>query len=245
MTDTLWDDPQRDFRQRYQLPVHFTWDQNDLPAIDYRGYIAVTKSLLPAAPSKLLDVGCGDGFIAAQLLEEGYQVTGVDYSDRAIAFANILVPNGDFQVGDVRELAKQAQWAGAFDSAIFIEVLEHIPPEYHLETLRAIGQCLKVGGTLIMSVPSVNIPVNRWHYKHFERDEGQKLCEEAGFKVTKVVNQLRVSPLTHPRLWRYLNNPLVDFKVVRRRLGQLLLNRFNTTDNPADASRYIYQLTKS
>ena len=239
MSDTLWDDPQRDFRQRYQLPVHFTWDQNDLPAIDYRGYIAVTESLLPSAPCRLLDVGCGDGFIAAQLLESGYNVTGVDYSERAIAFAKILVPDGTFHVGDVRELAKQAQWHAQFDTAIFIEVLEHIPPDYHLETIKAIGQCLKLDGTLIMSVPSIHIPLNRWHYKHFERDEGRKLREAAGFEVMRIVNQLRLSPLTHPRLWRYLNNPLVDFKLIRRRLGNLLINRFNTTDDAAKAGRYI------
>jgi len=80
----LWDDPSRDFRQRYQVPEHFLWDPYELKSIDYEGYLSVAFSLLPPPPLSVLDVGCGDGWVAAKAIQQGYNVTGIDYSERAI-----------------------------------------------------------------------------------------------------------------------------------------------------------------
>lgn len=48
------------------------WIKNTVPAADY---------------PRLLDIGCGPGIYAEKLNEEGYQVTGVDFSKRSIEYA--------------------------------------------------------------------------------------------------------------------------------------------------------------
>lgn len=44
------------------------------------------KSIIPAG-SKILDLGCGPGLYTKILSDEGYDVTGIDYSRRSIAYA--------------------------------------------------------------------------------------------------------------------------------------------------------------
>ena len=240
----FWDDPSRDFRQRYQVPEHFLWDPYDLKTVDYEGYVEIALGLLPKPPCLVLDVGCGDGWVARKATKRGYTVTGVDYSERAIGFARLMVPEAQFHVGDVRALANNSDWKDRFEAALCIEVIEHIPVEYHVSVLLAIRYCLVAGGTLVLTVPSIYVPLNRWHYKHFTVEEGAQLLRQGGFEVQGIVNQHVLTPLSSPFLWRLLRNRFYDFRAARVILKSVLSKRFSTTDNPRRAGRYIYQAVK-
>ncbi|WP_254189352.1 class I SAM-dependent methyltransferase [Nocardia noduli] len=58
----------------------------------------------PIPGSRLLDVGAGTGRDAARLAEIGYRVTGIDISDRMVAYASAKYPGQDFRVGDARDV---------------------------------------------------------------------------------------------------------------------------------------------
>ncbi|WP_338604022.1 class I SAM-dependent methyltransferase [Sulfolobus tengchongensis] len=53
---------------------------------------------------KILDVPCGVGRVAYFLAKRGYDVTGIDISERMIAMAKSNIQNGKFVVGDMRRL---------------------------------------------------------------------------------------------------------------------------------------------
>lgn len=44
-------------------------------------------STVVAKDAKILDLGCGPGLYTKRLSEMGYDVTGIDYSKRSIAYA--------------------------------------------------------------------------------------------------------------------------------------------------------------
>lgn len=46
------------------------------------------ERLLPADGSPILDVGCGNGFVANRLIRKGYDVYGIDASRQGIAIAD-------------------------------------------------------------------------------------------------------------------------------------------------------------
>jgi hypothetical protein len=143
-------------------------------------------------------------------------------------------------VVDGREIGEKKEWHGRFPVAIHIEVLEHIPLQYHSRVLTGIRRCLQPGGILVLTLPSTNIPVGDWHYKHFTLEEGAALLSESGYEVKTVVNQCLVTPLFSRPVTRLLRNHYYDLRFVRRALRRLFLTKLNITGNPARAGRYIF-----
>lgn len=72
------------FRYRLLYRIGFTpWDQDHIPA----ELSALVEGPTALTPGRALDVGCGTGTHAVYLAEHGWQVTGVDAVNRALARA--------------------------------------------------------------------------------------------------------------------------------------------------------------
>ncbi|MDW7696019.1 methyltransferase domain-containing protein (plasmid) [Flammeovirgaceae bacterium SG7u.111] len=122
-------------------------------AVDIKRLNFITKAieLYTSGNRKVLDVGCGNGLISMQLGQLGYNVKGVDISDKAIgkAIANNTLPNVSFEVADAEALTIQNK---KYDVVICSEVLEHLyEPGSMLETLR---ELIAENGILIVTVPN-------------------------------------------------------------------------------------------
>jgi len=114
----------------------------------------------------VLDIGCGDGRLVNELAARGHSpVTGVDIDERAIMFAKAFSqsPNVTFISGDLNTLPKQA-----FKVATAIEVIEHISDENIAEFVSGIRDRVTDDGTLVVSVPTTNVPVTREHHRHYD-----------------------------------------------------------------------------
>lgn len=62
-------------------------------------WAALLLPLMPAAPARILDLGCGTASLAVLLAEAGHQVCGVDSSVRMLAVARAKVMAAGVQVG--------------------------------------------------------------------------------------------------------------------------------------------------
>jgi len=74
------------------------------------------------APSSVLDVGCGPGFLMLFLQELGLEVNGVDFSPATVALAPDEV-RGRISIGPVEKLEAAD---ASFDLVICREVIEHL-----------------------------------------------------------------------------------------------------------------------
>jgi 2-polyprenyl-3-methyl-5-hydroxy-6-metoxy-1,4-benzoquinol methylase len=74
----------------------------------------------------VLDVGCGNGALAAEFSRSGYRVTGIDMASRGIEIARANCPEGRFEVlpADHQLLERLAE--EPFDLVYSIEVIEHL-----------------------------------------------------------------------------------------------------------------------
>ncbi|HYG37023.1 MAG TPA: class I SAM-dependent methyltransferase [Cytophagales bacterium] len=122
-------------------------------AIDLKRLRFITDNLKRYAPNgkKILDVGCGNGNISIHLGKLGYEVLGIDISDKAIAKASAYndLPNVKFEVRSAEEIVASGV---KYDGIICSEVLEHLnAPE---KLLSVIHQILKDDGVLIVTVPN-------------------------------------------------------------------------------------------
>jgi 2-polyprenyl-3-methyl-5-hydroxy-6-metoxy-1,4-benzoquinol methylase len=103
-----------------------------------------------AAPSSLLDVGCGEGVLVhswAQRLGSG-RVVGIDLEEESIqaGWSERQAPNLEYRVMEAENLPFAD---GEFDLASAIEVLEHVPDPEH--TVSEMARCAK--RHLLVSVP--------------------------------------------------------------------------------------------
>jgi 2-polyprenyl-3-methyl-5-hydroxy-6-metoxy-1,4-benzoquinol methylase len=113
----------------------------------------IVDSLAKAIPAggNILDVGCGNGVISRHLGQFGYNVLGIDISQKTIEVARSKnkLPNVRFDVISAEDLIAQGK---QFDAVICSEVLEHLhQPEILLKTLY---RSLKDDGTLVVTVPN-------------------------------------------------------------------------------------------
>jgi len=113
----------------------------------------IVDNIQPALPSKgsVLDVGCGNGIISSFLGHLGYDVTGIDVSEKAIkkAKTNNKLTNVQFDVLSAENLKVQNK---KYNAIICSEVLEHLEsPSFLLNT---IFHLLNDNGVLIVTVPN-------------------------------------------------------------------------------------------
>ncbi len=83
-------------------------------------FVSVLDELAVRAGTRLLDVGCGSGLLAALAAERGASVAGLDSSPGMLEVARERVPEGDFRLGEMTALP----WAGrSFDVVTFVNSL--------------------------------------------------------------------------------------------------------------------------
>ena len=102
-----------------------------------------------SAGDRVLDLGCGDGAFAAELVHAGCAVVAVDVAEEALRRARARVPGLDARrVAEAGPLpldedAVDVVWAG--------EVLEHVADVVGL--LAEVRRVLRWGGTLLVTTP--------------------------------------------------------------------------------------------
>ncbi|MBS0242698.1 MAG: class I SAM-dependent methyltransferase [Proteobacteria bacterium] len=76
------------------------------------GWLGRFVSLVPPG-GNVLDIGCGMGEpIARQLIERGFQVTGIDSAPSLIELCRRRFPNAEWNVADMRQLALGRRFDG-------------------------------------------------------------------------------------------------------------------------------------
>ena len=86
----------------------------------------IVAEIAALSPRSFLDAGCGEGFVAQQVLREipGLELTGCDVSEAALAVAASANPDARFVPGSVVALPFADK---SFDVVGCFEVMEHLP----------------------------------------------------------------------------------------------------------------------
>ena len=129
------------------------WDTNIRGYDSAFGAVArqTVGSMLDAAGVKrgmrVLDICCGPGMLAAEVLERDAEAIGLDFAVEAIELARKLVPKGRFQQGDAQALPFPT---ASFDAVLCGYGLMHLPEP--ATALREILRVLRPGGRAALSV---------------------------------------------------------------------------------------------
>jgi 2-polyprenyl-3-methyl-5-hydroxy-6-metoxy-1,4-benzoquinol methylase len=196
----------------------------------FGNHILRQSELKLAEPLRVLDFGCGPGFIWDHLimLKSRWNYTALDFSPESISTLNKKANRHENFNGahHVRSLPTTLP-TSSFDVVLLFEVVEHLNDDYLNSTLEEVARLLKIGGVIVISTPNnENLSMSK------------KLCPECGaiFHEWQHVRSWTVDGLAN-RLTQYgfvlRKSKLLDFNaqdanlrgVLRRirRLGRRIL----------------------
>ncbi len=142
----------------YQAPSSNTYQESyDQLEIDYKNLkcdvlIHALNYNAPVGEKTFLDIGAGEGFLLNAAEQNGFDVTGLDYSAYGVGkFFPHLLPR--HMAGDVfKSLSELTAQGKRFSVCTAINVLEHVlNPDLFLQSIRNV---LEPGGLVAITVPN-------------------------------------------------------------------------------------------
>ena len=128
------------------------------------------------SPCRMLDVGCGTGYLLKRVLKKGWNAHGIDPFPRGGAAQYPLkkyIIEGE--IGDLE--------AGQFNVISAVEVVEHV--EDYLALLEGISNLLHPDGEIFLTVP------NNWEFRYQTSDE-QKIEPMYGHLWKFTMGELKI-----------------------------------------------------
>ncbi len=189
----------------YYQTTYFMGDRNEVAKIERdrmgrmpeRIALLAELATLAPPPARLLDIGCDKGDFLDEARRHGYDVAGVEPSDRARQYCGNIGLDVAARLQDVQ---------GQFDLITMQHSLEHFPDP--LPALQMVRQLLKPDGHLVVRVPDFacawsRLRKEKWvwfqydnHYFHYSERSLQRLLTRGGFRVKSAVSRRPNSPLT-------------------------------------------------
>ncbi|MEQ1103805.1 class I SAM-dependent methyltransferase [Acinetobacter ursingii] len=147
-------------------------------------------ALLPATDASVLDLGCGSGHpIAAYLIENGCQVTGIDRSEVMLEMARESFPEQTWIDADMRHFHFDQQ----FDGILAWDSFFHLTPDDQREMFAQFSAHAKLGAALMFtSGPSHGEAIGEMfgeplYHASLDAEEYRALLAQYGFDVVKMV----------------------------------------------------------
>jgi SAM-dependent methyltransferase len=168
-------------------PWHF-WFQSRRRLV-----LAAIRRYYPKA-RRLLDVGCGTGFVLSGIRDEDPSIllSGCEVDADMLRTARRRVPDAHL----FEATAEGLPYVEEFDVILALDVLEHIDRD--VEALGSMLQALKPGGGLIVSVPQhpalwSAVDDFSHHRRRYTRGELREKVQRAGFEVRRITSMFAVT----------------------------------------------------
>ena len=150
-------------------------------AAEHRAWLRALSDLLPPAPSDVLDVGTGTGFLALLLAELGHRVRGVDLSEGMLSLA--------------REKAARLAAADAGTRAPLFAVGDAVAPPGDPASLDAV-----VSRHVLWTLTDLEAAFRKWH--RLLRPGGRVVAIDGLWKLSRRERQNQAAARAEP--WRAL-----------------------------------------
>ncbi len=144
---------------------------------------------------RLLDVGCGAGFLLAEAGDLGFEATGVDPSLELVDKAREFSPCAQVRQGTIDTVDLAPDY---FDAVILSDVIEHVRKP--LKLLNRVWELMRAGGVVLVATPSLKslsfrLKKNEWmefkteHLVYFSPSNLQMAMYKTGFSRLKLYPQ--------------------------------------------------------
>lgn len=148
----------------YDLEYFISMEYRYLSGAHRSRYTNILKSIGQVRGLRVLDLGCGGGFFADFMAQQGADVLGMDYAEAGIRFGKDRYPELDLRVGSAYDLPDLVG-EECFDVVALLDVIEHMSD--HDRLMGNIRTVLKPGGKLVISTDNDDSPWLKQPYVRF------------------------------------------------------------------------------
>jgi len=143
---------------------------------------------------EVLDLGCGTGLpFDRYLVDQGYNVTGLDISDKHVEKASENVPKADFLQGDFFEKDFEK---GSFDAVVSFYAIFHIPREEHEKLFQQIREWVKEDGAVLITLGAEEmkdfkgeIGGQEMFWSSYSPEKNLELLRKSGFEILETYTE--------------------------------------------------------
>jgi SAM-dependent methyltransferase len=137
---------------------------------------------------KILDFGCGLGIpYDKYLVNNGFEVTGIDISKKHIEIAKKNVPKAKFITGDFSNY----NFKDKFDAIVSFYAIFHIPREEHQKLFEKMNKLLKENGIILVTLGTSgeeyseeeNWAGAKMAWSQYDPDTYKKMLDKSGFEI--------------------------------------------------------------
>ena len=199
--------------------------------VDFRATSIAERLLRHSEGQRVLDAGCGSGFLSLELLRRGKDVTPIDHEEEMVQLTNqTLAQNGFDETAQVHSLDQLDRLGSeSFDEIYCCDVIEHVEDDQ--AAMAQLKSLIKPGGQLILTVPA-------WPFLYGERDRRMHHFRRYSRKALATLFERTGFQIEHLRWWNlsgFLLNTFViklfriqpseKFRYGKRTLQKRIVNR--------------------
>lgn len=135
----------------YEKSVQLSEEDNEYPFAGYKDVLNTIYNIVHRKEkAKVLDIGFGTGVLTKKLYDDGYEIYGIDFSQRMIAIAKEKMPLAKlFQYDFFKGLPKELENI-QFDYIISTYAMHHLEDEDKIKLINKLEEYISRDGRIII-----------------------------------------------------------------------------------------------
>jgi putative AdoMet-dependent methyltransferase len=135
----------------YDKSVNLSEEDNEYPFAGYKKVLNyIYGQVKKCNNASVLDIGFGTGILTKKLYDDGYSISGIDFSEKMISIASDKMPSAklvkwDFSSGLPCEMQTQT-----FDYIISTYAFHHLQDQEKIEFLKVLSKQLSANGKILI-----------------------------------------------------------------------------------------------
>lgn len=135
----------------YDKSVQLSEDSNEYPFAGYKEVLNTIYNIIHRKQkARILDIGFGTGVLTKKLYDDGYDIYGIDFSEKMIEIAKEKMPSSKlFQYDISKGLPKELKYMD-FDYIISTYAMHHLEDEEKINFINKLDKYLSNDGEIII-----------------------------------------------------------------------------------------------
>ncbi len=134
----------------YDRDVQLSEESDEYPFAGYKDVLNTVYGIVRKKIGTLLDIGFGTGVLTQKLYQDGYRITGIDFSERMIEIAQKKMPTANLIQYNFVEGLPNLLEGEKFDWIISTYAIHHLTDEEKKMLINSLLTYLKPKGSIVL-----------------------------------------------------------------------------------------------